>query len=380
MKKLHNIMVIILLVIFICHLNSCASGNYMTQIQPQPTEPPNNIEPPDSANGIPEGYSFPAEWEKHKATWLAWPHKENGERYRDSIEHVWIEMTRELRSGEEVHILVQDQEREERTKSILTHNNVSLENVFFHQIPTDDVWMRDMGPCFVSDGKGNLAIVDWQFNGWGDRYEYEIDQHVDTEIAKLLDIPVYKVNMILEGGAIDVNGAGSLLTTESVALNTNRNPDLTKEQASDLLKKYYGQQHIIWVPGIPYEISGDTTDGHIDGWAKFISKDKIITGLWWEDPKVDSEIKKNIELLRNEKDQDGKALNVTLSNNMDTNFYIGNEVILYPWTEGHDDWYKKMEKALEALFPDKKIVGIDCTRLYVHGGAIHCVTQQQPLL
>ncbi len=382
MGKLRGLFIMLVLALFVAHFPGCASGDNKATVLPEGTTSESQTTPEKSyntGNGIPVGYTFPAEWVKHKATWLAWPHKDTyGEKHRNSIEHVWIEMTRELRIGEEVHILVQDQAREDRAKKILTENNVSLENVFFHQIKTDDVWMRDMGPCFVSDGNGNLAIVDWQFDGWGGDTSYEIDQHVDKEIAKLLNIPIYKADIVMEGGAIDVNGAGVLLTTESVALHNKRNPGLSKEQASDILRKYYGQEHIIMVPGIPYEISEDMTDGHIDGWAKFINENEIITGYWGVN-KVDREIDKNIVLLRKALEQKGLPIKVTASDYIDTNYYEGNEVIIYPWTNGDDEWYKRMEKVLEELYPDKRVVGIDCTVLYDWGGAIHCVTQQQPL-
>jgi len=332
-----------------------------------------------SAKKVIGGYRFPAEFEPHKATWLAWPHKDTwGEEYRDSIQSVWIEMVRHLRSGEEVHILVQDKKRRVRAKGMLVENGVILDNVFFHHIKTDDVWLRDMGPFFITDGKGNQAIIACDFNGWGeDTIPYEIDKKVGREVAKLLNLKTYETDMVIEGGAITVNGAGTLITTEFCLLNKNRNPNITKEQATEELKRLYGVTNVIWLPG--GQFPGDMTEGHIDGFCKFINKNTLVFVINLGDWVSDRILKKNLTALRKAKDQDGKLFNIITMDGGDANFYIANEVILVPTVKRWIRYYNAMIKQLEELFPDKKVVGIDCTKLYKDGGAIHCVTQQQPL-
>jgi len=339
-----------------------------------------NVKITARANEAPEGYRFPAEFEPHKATWLAWPHLDTwGKKYRDSIESVWIEMVEHLRAGEEVHILIQDHKREERAKGLLKENGVNLDNVFFHQIKTDDVWMRDMGPYFVTDGKGCQAIMACDFNGWGDgNIPYKLDEKVGREVAKLLGLKTYETEMVIEGGAITVNGAGTLITTEYCLLNKNRNPSFTKEQATEELKRLYGVTNVIWLPG--GQFPGDMTEGHIDGFCKFINKNTLVFAINWGDRVSDNILEKNLAALKKANDQDGKPFNVITVDGGDGNFYIANKVVLVPTVRKDIEYYDKMIKQLEGLFPEKKVVGIDCTELYKNGGAIHCVTQQQPLI
>lgn len=330
------------------------------------------------STGLPEGYSFPAEFKEHKATWLSWPHKDTwGRRYRNAVESVWVEMVRNLQTGEEVHILVPDAEREKRVQEVLYSNKIGRENLFFHHIPTDDVWMRDMGPYFVSDGEGNLAVMLCEFNGWGDEdIPYARDRLVGRRIANLLDLDTYGTDMILEGGAVTVNGAGTLITTEYCLLHESRNPDMSKEEATEILKAMYGVSHVVWLPGGAFP--DDMTEGHIDGFCKFIDENTLVYAINWGDSESDTILEENLAVLREAVDQDGNPFEIILLDGGDGNFYIANEVVLVPTVRRYIKYYEAMMEQLRPLFPDKRVVGIDCTDLYKFGGAIHCVTQQQP--
>lgn len=336
---------------------------------------------------------MPAEWESHEGTWIAWPHlKDHWPGYFEPIPRVYVEMIRALRSGEKVFVCVNDAAMEKDARSLLGKGNVSLDNVFFHHIPTNASWARDHGPIFVRDSKGELVVTDWIFNGWGNRWPqwpYDLDDVVPQRVAEALKLPLVQPGIVLEGGSIDVNGRGSLLTTESCLLNKNRNPHLTRRKIEGALEKYLGATHVIW---LKEELKGDDTSGHIDDLARFVNQNTIVACL--EKNKRDenySVLKNNFEFLETSTDQDEKKLNVVALPMPDpvmregqrcpasyANFYIGNTVVLLPAYRCKQD--DVAAQILERYFHGRKIMGIDCTDLIWGLGAFHCSTQQQPTL
>ena len=264
----------------------------------------------------------------------------------------------------------------------------SDKNVRFHHIKTNESWCRDHGPAFVLNGK-RAAIVDWGFNAWGGKYPpYDDDDAVPTRIAVELDLPVFYPKVVMEGGSVEFNGAGTVLTTTDCLLNKNRNPNLNKKQIEQYLKDYYGQQHVCWLTG---GIEGDDTDGHIDDLARFISPTKIVIGM--EDDAKDvnyptlQSVRKQLAKLR---DQDARAFEIieipmpgVVEHDRQrlpatyVNFYFVNGALLVPTYRNKKNDRRAIE-ILQSHLPKHKVIGIDCTELIWGLGAIHCLTQQQP--
>jgi len=332
------------------------------------------------------GYRMPAEWEFHSGTWITWPH--NIETWPNSmaeVEDIYAKMVEALSGNEQVNILADNIEMKNR---ILEKLKPISENVFIHILETCDSWIRDYGPTFVvnRDAK-KLALVDWGFNAWGGKYEpWPYDDDVPSKIASMLDIPMFKPDMILEGGSIEVNGLGSSITTESCLLNPNRNPSLSKIQIEEYLKNHLGLSKIIWLKG---GIAGDDTDGHIDDIVRFVDTSTVVCCL--EEDQSDenySSLMENYSRLLNASDQDGKKISVVpfpMPGRIDggnrlpasyANFYIGNDVILVPTFDHPND--KRALRILQGLFPKREVIGIYSKALVEGFGAFHCLTQQQP--
>ncbi|HET7042233.1 MAG TPA: agmatine deiminase family protein, partial [Gemmatimonadales bacterium] len=258
------------------------------------------------------GFSMPAEWAPHRGTWLSWPHKEESWPGKfEPVPDVFAEMVRVLAAAEEVHINA-GPEVEAAAREVLRRVGVGATNVFFHANPTNDAWCRDHGPCFVQRtvaGRVEEAIIDWGYNAWGGKYPpFDLDDVIPTRIGAEYGIPVFHPGIVMEGGAIDVNGAGTLMTSESCLLNKNRNPQLSKAEIEGYLRDYYGVRHILWLGD---GIAGDDTDGHIDDLARFIGPRTIVIAVE-DDPKdanyrVLRSARRQIELLR---DQDGRAFEI----------------------------------------------------------------------
>ncbi len=335
------------------------------------------------------GYRMPAEWELHRATWLAWPH--NLEAWPEQLERVkeiWVEMARALSREEEVCLLVCDERQQAEAAKRLREGGAVMEHVSIYRIPTVDVWIRDYGPTFLTGEKSSLAFNDWIFNGWGGKYEsYMEDDSVCKEMATLLRVPVFEHDVVLEGGSIDVNGCGTCLTTEQCLLNPNRNPHLSRAEIEQKLKESLGVDHIIW---LGEGIVGDDTDGHIDDIARFVNPTTVVCALE-EDSSDDNyrPLKENYERLQGARDQEGKKLTIVplpmpgpvacegerLPASY-ANFYIANGVVLVPTYDHPND--RKALGILKELFPERKVVGVPCAHLVAGLGAIHCVTQQEP--
>lgn len=352
------------------------------------------------------GYRFPAEWERHTGTWFSWPRPEGisfpGKYHTvpENLARIFCEIARR----ETVHINVPNENYVYLVTSQLKQHGCSpaiLKNIKFHLIPTNENWCRDHGPAFLVHPKKGGAIVDWGFNAWGGKYPpFDADDAVPTRIAAELKLPVFYPThergggvgnaVIMEGGAIDVNGAGTLLTTTDCLLNKNRNPNMSKEEIETALKDYYGQEHICWLTG---GIEGDDTDGHVDDLARFISPRKIVFGVE-PDPKdanykVLKRVRKQLDTLR---DQDGRPFEIieipmpgVIEHDGErlpatyVNFSFVNGALLVP-TYGNKKNDRLALEILQQHLPKHEVIGIDCQELIWGLGAIHCLSQQMPKL
>jgi agmatine deiminase len=340
------------------------------------------------------GYFMPAEWWPHEATWLSWPHKEaSWPGAFESVPAIFVEIARRLSQSELVRINVADADFAEGVRSLLRKGGVDLDAVRFHFNPTDDAWVRDHGPIYVvreRDGKRERAINDWGYNAWGNKYPpYDNDDVVPSRIAQEMGETLFKPGIVMEGGSLDVNGRGTLITTESCLLNPNRNPHLNREQIEGYLRDYLGVTNILWLGD---GIAGDDTDGHIDDLTRFVSPNTVVTVV--EDDRQDENyeaLKENYERLLRMKDERGNPLRVIelpmpgpvyfedqrLPASY-ANFYIANNSVLVPAYRHEND--EKACAILQKIFSDRKVIAIDCVELIWGLGSIHCVTQQQPAL
>jgi len=334
------------------------------------------------------GYRMPAEWEPHAATWLSWPRRE-GISFPDSFDRVLPTlraMVEALIESENVCINVCNGAHEAEARQVL--RGLSMERITFHRIPTNEPWCRDHGPIFLTRKKEpRLAIVDWDYNAWGNKYpRFDLDEVVPARVAEIFDVPVFYPRMILEGGAIDVNGNGALLTTESCLLNPNRNPNLNRDEIETRLRDYLGAREILW---LGEGIEGDDTDGHIDDLARFVSGRTILTVVEENrDDKNYEPLRENLARLRKMKIGNRKIDIVTLPmpnkivrENLRlpasyANFYIANSCVLLPTFADAND--RIALSILQKLFPDRRVIGIDCRELIWGLGTFHCLTQQQP--
>ena len=334
---------------------------------------------------------MPAEWELHQATWLSWPHKEAS--WPGKIATVWpvyAQAVAALARSETVHLNVADEAMEEQARQYLREAGAEGD-IRFHHFPTNDAWCRDHGAIIVRrDGPSGreLAATDWGYNAWGDKYPpYDLDNQIPRLMAEYLGIPRFEGGMILEGGSIEVNGAGVLLTSEACLLNPNRNPELNREAIEARLAEYLGIEHVLWVRD---GIIGDDTDGHIDDTARFVAPDTIVAAVE-ENPHDENYpiLQDNLARLRAMRDQRGGSFKIVelpmppaviyedqrLPASY-ANFYIANRVILLPTFQHPND--ERAAAILRELFPEREIVSLDCTDVIWGLGAWHCLTQQIP--
>lgn len=358
------------------------------------------------------GYYMPAEWRRHAATWLSWP--KDPETWPDRVpqaQEIFLKMMASLAPSETVNLLVDDGAAEEAVRGQCIFPGA--ENIRFHHIQTVDSWIRDYGPNFlvsepVSDKLqfvpnsseklstefGPLAYNDWIFNAWGNKYEeLKKDDSIPKRVEGLLKVPRFEPGIVMEGGSIEVNGEGCVLTTEQCLLNPNRNPHLSRSEIEQYLKDYLGVTKVLW---LEEGIVGDDTDGHIDDIARFVAPNVIVCAV--EDDPADANYKllqDNLKRLEKMSDVSGRPFEIvklpmpgivggesTDSRNLDrlpasyANFYIANSVVLAP-VFGHANDARALE-TLQRLFDDRRVVGINCEPLVWGMGTIHCVTQQQP--
>jgi agmatine deiminase len=340
------------------------------------------------------GYYMPPEWHPHLATWLTWPKDPLTWPNRiPQVENIYLQMMAALAPYEIVNLLVDDQQTEQTVKDRLLFP--SAENVRFHQLQTVDSWIRDYGPNFLINETGRVAINDWIFNAWGNKYEeLKKDDVIPAHLERVLAMPRFEPGIVMEGGSIDVNGAGCVLTTEQCLLNPNRNPAHGCAEIEQYLKDYLGVVKVLW---LGEGIVGDDTDGHIDDIARFVSADVIVCATE-EDP-ADANYKlleDNYKRLKLMTDANGRRFEiVTLpmpgvvagtseggSRNLErlpasyANFYIANGIVLTP-VFGHLNDERALQ-IIRKLFPERQVLGINCEPLVWGMGTIHCITQQQP--
>lgn len=345
-------------------------------------------------DGIPSEmlYQMPSEWQRHEATWLSWP--QNKETWPgvmlNRVEEIYLQMLEGLLPHEKVHLLLQDEKEQEKVLNLLRQRKVSIKNLVPHAAPTIDTWIRDYGPTFVKKQDGSKAWIKWIFNAWGGKYkDLMLDNQVFIRHRNLVEHPVFDAGFILEGGSIEVNGQGVVITTEQCLLNKNRNAHLSQEQIEQNLKDYLGISEVVW---LKEGIEGDDTDGHIDDIVRFVNENTIVSA--YENDASDNNyapLKDNWETLEQYSREHGKNWNLVklpMPGKVGereggrlpasyANFYIANNVVLLPVYSHAND-----QKAIEIvtdLFPTREIIPIECTELVYGMGSIHCVTQQEPV-
>lgn len=338
------------------------------------------------------GFRMPAEWEPQEAVWLSWPHRRaTWPGNFEPVPAVFAEIARHIAEVQLVRINVGSDEMEASVRQLLTDSNVQMDRVRFHRNPTNDCWVRDHGPIYVVRGSGETrerAFINWGYNAWGGKYPpFDRDNAIPSRIAEEFGELAFDGGMILEGGSIDVNGRGLLLTSEACLLNPNRNPNLTKDQIEQRLKEMLGVQKILWVGD---GIVGDDTDGHIDDVTRFVNERTIVTAVEADPQDVNYRpLKENFERLKQMTDLEGRPLEIVTLPMPDAvwdeefrlpasyaNFLIINDKVLVPTYRCQNDDIAL--ETLQKLFSDRNVVGIDCTSLVLGLGSIHCVTQQQP--
>ncbi len=336
------------------------------------------------------GYFFPAEWYKHTATWLSWPHKEAS--WPGKIETIYkpyCQFIKAVSEGENVCINVANAAMEVFAKEHLSNEGVDLNKIKFFHHPTNDAWCRDHGPAFlINPTEKKKIIVDWNYNAWGNKYPpYDLDDVIPTLIGEQLNLPVYYPNIIMEGGSVDFNDSKTLITSTACLLNPNRNPSLNQKKIEEYLFNYYGVEQVLWVDE---GIIGDDTDGHIDDTVRFVNTDTVITVI--EENKNDdnySLLQHNLKQLHGMRLLNGKQLNIVELPMPDeviwegqrlpasyANFYIANNYVVVPTFRS-----KKDDVALSTIqqcFTDRKVIGIDSTDIIWGLGSWHCLSQQEP--
>jgi agmatine deiminase len=341
------------------------------------------------------GFRMPAEWEPHASTWIAWPHNvEDWPGKFEPIPWVFAEIVRYLSQAEAVHILVTGAQQQDEATEILTRAGANLGRLHFHAWETDRIWLRDSGPIFLKNTSGEVAITDWHFNAWAKYDNWRRDDRIPSHVASLYGMQSFQPaisahRLVLEGGSIDVNGAGSLLTTEECLLSTvqQRNPGISKQQLEQAFSDYLGVDQVIW---LNRGCAGDDTHGHVDDIARFTAADTIVAAV--EQNTHDENhlpLAENLERLHTARTPDGKPFRIVplpmpapvvfdgerLPASY-ANFYIANGTVLVPTFNDPND--RIALNTLAELFPTRSVVGIHCMDFIWGLGAIHCMTQQEP--
>ena len=345
------------------------------------------------------GYRMPAEWELHEATWLAWPwnHEDWPGKFQP-IPWLYAEIIRLLAARERVHLIVRDTKEAKRATSILKRAGADLAQVSFHLWPTDRVWTRDSGPIFVRNKEGRVALTNWHFNAWAKYSDWGLDDQIPRRVAELLQLrewqPTLEIDgvarrLVLEGGSIDTNGQGTLLTTEECLLSEiqQRNPGLSRAQLEQAFSDYLGIDHVIW---LNRGVAGDDTHGHVDDISRFVAPDTIVTAVEanTKDPNHEP-LAENLGRLKTARTLEGKQFTIVelplprpvvfrkqrLPASY-ANFYLANGLVLMPTFHDHND--RIALNILAQVFPDREVIGIHSVDLIWGLGALHCMSQQQP--
>jgi agmatine deiminase len=337
------------------------------------------------------GYYFPAEFAPHEATWLSWPHKEAS--WPGKIEAIYpyyAQFIKILSQSERVRINVADEAMKAFALKYIEQAGADLNQVEFYFHPTNDAWCRDHGPAFLinPDAKQKKVIVDWGYNAWGGKYPpFDLDDVIPTLIGKQFDIPVFHPGIVMEGGSVEFNGAGTLLTSTACLLNPNRNPHLNQDQIEQYLRNYYGVEQILWVDE---GVVGDDTDGHIDDTVRFVNEDTVLTVV--ESDSNDENyalLQHNLQQLKQMRLLNGKQLNIVELPMPDAviwedqrlpasyaNFYISNKHVIVPTFRCAKD--DEALSIIQSCFKDREVVGIDSTEIIWGLGSFHCLSQQEP--
>lgn len=341
-----------------------------------------------------KNFRYPAEWEKHQATWLNWPSNKDTWQVADlrEVQKKYLLFIKEIAEGEEVHLNVNSFHDEMFIMAELNILKAKIKNIVIHHFGTNDAWMRDCGPEFIVNSiTKEKKILDWVYNAWGGKYPpFDKDNAIPKQVATYRKLPFETLDFVLEGGSIDTNGEGTLLTTASCLLNENRNPTYTKEQIDTLLKEKYNLKEVVWLGD---GIEGDDTDGHVDDITRFVNSNTVVTVL--SDDEKDPNyrpLKENFEQLKNLTLVNGQKLNVIelpmpkkklffegepLPTSY-ANFYICNAAVIVPIF--HDENDEKALSIIQNCFPSKKVVGIDSRKIIIGLGSFHCLSKQEPAI
>ena len=353
-----------------------------------------------AATPIELGYCMPAEWERHEATWLAWPHNpEDWPGKFQAIPWLYAEIVRLLSQRERVHILVNDAKAEARARSILKRAGAYVDRVSFHLWPTNRVWTRDSGPIFIRNDEGQLAVTNWQFNAWAKYPDWQLDDQIPGRVTELLGLPEWAPavrredgslqRLVLEGGSIDTNGEGILLTTEECLLSDvqQRSPGVNRSQIERALHDYLGIEQVVW---LGRGVAGDDTHGHVDDISRFVGPTTIVTAVEpnTNDPNHEP-LAENLDRLKAARTLDGKQFTlvelplprpvVFRGQRLPAsyaNFYLANGLVLVPTF--HDPNDRVALSILAEVFPEREVIGIHSVDLVWGLGTLHCMTQQQP--
>jgi agmatine deiminase len=337
------------------------------------------------------GYYFPAEFAPHQSTWLSWPHKEAS--WPGKIHTIfpsYIAFIKTLVRFEEVNINVCDEAMKLNASKLLQDAGVDMSRVRFYMHPTNDAWCRDHGPAFLLNKQdpNKKAIVDWNYNAWGNKYPpFDLDDVIPTKIGKSLGLDVFHPGIIMEGGSVDFNGAGTVITSTACLLNPNRNPHLNQSQIEQYLMDFYGQEQVLWVDE---GIVGDDTEGHIDDTVRFVNEDTVVTVV--EENRNDENyalLQHNLKQLHTMRLLNGKQLNIVEILMPDdviwedqrlpasyANFYIANQQVIVPTYRCSKD--DLVLSSIQECFPGREVIGIDSTDIIWGLGSFHCLSQQEP--
>jgi len=345
-------------------------------------------------------FRMPAEWDRHEATWLAWPHNaQDWPGKFQAIPWIYAEIMRLLTRQEMVHLIVQHEQEEEKVLSVLDRAGANLNNVRFHCWPTNRVWTRDSGPIFIRNTQGEVALTSWHFNAWAKYDDWLLDDQLPGRVVEALSLPAWQPvyvhedgreqRIVLEGGSIDTNGQGTLLTTEECLLSEvqQRNPGLGREQIEKVLSDFLGIDQVIW---LGRGVTGDDTHGHVDDITRFVGAETIVTAVEKDAADANYEpLQENLQRLKDARTPEGKQYTlvelplprpVIFSGQRlpasYANFYIANDLVLVPTF--HDKNDRVALNILSELFPDREVIGIHCVDMVWGLGTLHCMSQQQP--
>lgn len=333
-------------------------------------------------------YYFPAEESRHEGTWLTWPHHYTyGVEYRDEIEGIWLEMAAALYTGEKVHIIAYNKKEKNRITRLLKAENIDMSRIDFVIAKSDDVWSRDTGPMFVMDENGKEHIADFAFDGWGGKAPYRNDDAIPQAVAAAKGFPILTIsNFVLEGGSAELDGNGTAMLCKSSVVSTARNKELSVRRAEKYLTRYLGATNFIWLEGV---VGEDITDAHIDGMARFLDDETILTVNEEDFFNLYEDVhESDYDTLLSAKNAKGELYEIIelpmTADNVEgldykgsyLNYYVGNRVVLLPVYGDRNDAIAI--EILSELYAGREIVPIDVTALYQYGGMLHCITQQQP--